>query len=389
MYISYLLLFIQFLHLNIFQNLRFCNGFTTSHTIISSKSINSISNNKILYKSIFTKLYAQNKSNLDLMKINSTNLSFSKTRDLESLIGEMSQEDKYNFLIQSYSTQLIDNGSIKPMNYSLLDTIGSLFNEMVINNYTPNIKSSQYLIDSAALSCDCIRISFAIQLSKAAGIIKAFGSCIGLLSQSPMQSTGSYDTNTAFKFPIPIDNREKEVFYAGIITGGILFWSLLGFVSFFDEDIKLWSNLAGALLIFATIYDLISRKAEGILLGIAGFDRLLLRDTERQSHIDASAFTIGYLLGLPCFCFQSSLVEAVKLLRSSDSSSVDKNLIVYKQNINKQQMFKLNDEFKLKDSGNIVDEKNLAFSRVLIWLMTPVTAEMLKYGKCVLSDPRK
>jgi hypothetical protein len=35
------------------------------------------------------------------------------------------------------------------------------------------------------------------------------------------------------------------------------------------------------------------------------------------------------------------------------------------------------------------DERLFGIGRVLIWLMAPVAAEQLKYGKTVLSDPRR
>lgn len=43
-------------------------------------------------------------------------------------------------------------------------------------------------------------------------------------------------------------------------------------------------------------------------------------------HCDSAAFLVGYLLGLPCFCFKPDVVEAVKLLREYPDS-----LNAYKQ----------------------------------------------------------
>ena len=53
---------------------------------------------------------------------------------------------------------------------------------------------------------------------------------------------------------------------------------------------------------------------------------MILSDNERQAHCDSSAFLVGYLLGLPCFCFKPDVVEAVKLLREYPDS-----LNAYKQ----------------------------------------------------------
>jgi hypothetical protein len=173
--------------------------------------------------------------------------------------------------------------------------------------------------------------------------------------------------------------------------------------------------------------DIFKRGAKGITAAIAGIDRLILKDNERQAHCDAASFLSGYLLGLPCFCYQSDVSEALKLLRESSEL-----LNVYKQK-------KINpNNFKLKSTGNFFstffseiisgksessssrnneinsndDEKNymkeknfakgsdsflmtlnqsnelksrqeeslINLGRVLIWLMAPVVAESLRYG---------
>jgi len=61
-------------------------------------------------------------------------------------------------------------------------------------------------------------------------------------------------------------------------------------------------------------------QGNSIRQAAAGLERLLLSDAERVAHCDASALLVGYLLGLPCFCFRPDVVEAVKLLRESVDS---------------------------------------------------------------------
>ena len=70
------------------------------------------------------------------------------------------------------------------------------------------------------------------------------------------------------------------------------------------------------------------RQGSSIRKAAAGLERLLLTDEERIAHCDGSALLVGYLLGLPCFCFRPDVVEAVKLLRESTDS-----LDAYKQPI--------------------------------------------------------
>ena len=62
------------------------------------------------------------------------------------------------------------------------------------------------------------------------------------------------------------------------------------------------------------------RQGSSIRKAAAGLERLLLSDDERVAHCDGSALLVGYLLGLPCFCYRPDVVEAVKLLRESPDS---------------------------------------------------------------------
>ena len=62
------------------------------------------------------------------------------------------------------------------------------------------------------------------------------------------------------------------------------------------------------------------RQGSSIRKAAAGLERLLLSDEERVAHCDGSALLVGYLLGLPCFCYRPDVVEAVKLLRESPDS---------------------------------------------------------------------
>lgn len=128
------------------------------------------------------------------------------------------------------------------------------------------------------------------------------------------------------------------------------------------------------------------------------------------------------LIGLPCFCFQPDLAEAIKMLKDNSNS-----LNIYKQPANTRKLIafetaSLTDGNKSEDSdkksigrGIEVEQSNplslfkssesirqvtlveakgtdeailippesksISLGRVLIWLMAPVAAEYLKYGK--------
>ena len=69
------------------------------------------------------------------------------------------------------------------------------------------------------------------------------------------------------------------------------------------------------MLLGAASLDVVFRQGSALRQAAAGLERLVLSDDERQSHCDGAAFLVGYLLGLPCFCFRPDVVEALKLLR--------------------------------------------------------------------------
>lgn len=148
--------------------------------------------------------------------------------------------------------------------------------------------------------------------------------------------------------------------------------------------------------------DVFMRQGVGIQLAIAGFDRLFLKDSDRQAHIDGSALLLGYLLGLPCFCFQPDVAEALKMLKDNVNSlnaykqtSRNKKLLVFDKDCKYLANYvttTVNDNTSLRTDimslnnpttyTDLVSPESKTFSlaRVLIWLMAPVAAESLKYG---------
>jgi len=126
-------------------------------------------------------------------------------------------------------------------------------------------------------------------------------------------------------------------------------------------------------------------------------------------------------LGLPCFCFQPDLVEAIKMLKDNSNS-----LNAYRQPISTTNIMSLDSLNKVNaDDGrvgvinrlkgsmgrgpgagsmnlgivkssiaadgdyviDIVQEANsMPLARVLVWLMAPVAAEYLKYGEMTFTS---
>jgi len=160
------------------------------------------------------------------------------------------------------------------------------------------------------------------------------------------------------------------------------------------------------------------RQGSSIRKAAAGLERLLLSDDERVAHCDGSALLVGYLMGLPCFCFRPDVVEAVKLLKESPDSldaykqpAAAKRRPVTGSSSSFMKMFQggLGDKRKPAESVSMsiqrvdldadlsiytdvgdkeaASQRLLRVGRLLIWLIAPVAAETMKYGKTIVSDP--
>ncbi|KAJ1419423.1 hypothetical protein B484DRAFT_400194 [Ochromonadaceae sp. CCMP2298] len=283
----------------------------------------------------------------------------------------------------------------------------------------------------------------AVRYVKAGGILRAFGAANGRLTTPVMRAADS----PLGAGGVPQDDREVEVFYAGLAAVGV--FSELGVQvgSAVNDDLHPWATLVGLALVGLGALDVSLRSGLGLRKAAAGVERLVLVDAERQAHCDGSAFLVGYLLGLPCFAFTPDVLEAVRLLRECPAA-----LDVYKQpaalkagmgmgmgrgggsitsSFNAlfkdfKKSLKMSDEeaeqegegkeSKGKGKGKEGDkggskkgqeldldqdldvyldsrdrgvDRRLGLGRVLVWMMAPVAGEYLKYGKTVLSDPRR
>ena len=198
-----------------------------------------------------------------------------------------------------------------------------------------------------------------------------------------------------------------------------------------EPDLHAYGTLLSSVALAIALADVFARSATGIKTVIAGIDRLILKDKDRENHSDSAAFLLGYILGLPCFCYQPDVKEALGMFLESRGSMevyrqpILKNILKSKDmkdgnsmsNSNGNSAGFIQDLFstfstsfkipsKQKDSSISsnatvgsssvgssiivppmstpdIDEENDLFGvgRVLVWLMAPVAAEVLKYGK--------
>jgi len=107
---------------------------------------------------------------------------------------------------------------------------------------------------------------------------------------------------------------------------------------------------------------------------VAGFTRILAEDTERSCRVEAAAFYIAYVLGLPCFAFQSNALEgAVLTVESSTPYKIPPDLDFLPSNTA--------DYDKLLTNEGVL--------KMLAWLFAPVSFEIGQHPQLLYSDPRE
>lgn len=347
-----------------------------------------------------------------------------KVSELGAMLDKLPLDEKYAMMIQSYATGILDKTNRG--DGSTMDSIESLYIEMLSSSVRPTQQTSQNLIDAASTFCNSAKLGRALQLGRASGNIKAFGAAAGQLT-TPITSATVASTLYVASPKLPTDDRESEIFCAALagITG--FTYLALQVLSVFDSDLHPWTTLVGVAALAIGGADVALTQGKNLKQAAAGFERLSLRDKERDAYTESSAFLVGYLLGLPCFCFQPDVSEALKLLRTCPGA-----LDVYKQpvammakarggsgssifggilggigitgqksnkaalatrdsNLDSQDKAEANARL-LKQFLNVDDSARadlLGLSRLLVWLVAPVAAETLKYGRSVVSDPRR
>ena len=96
---------------------------------------------------------------------------------------------------------------------------------------------------------------------------------------------------------------------------------------------------------------------EAIKLVASGLNRLFLKDPEREARVQAATFLVAYLLGLPCFCFNPNVLEAVRMAEVEELKDL------------------------LKSTAGL--------NRLLIYLLAPVAVEESNHLQLIISDPRQ
>lgn len=247
----------------------------------------------------------------------------SKASELTSMLESMPTSEKYSLLIQSYANKLLSDPN---RDATLLSTMESLYIEMIAGGSRPTDKSSELLITASSSFCNSAKLGRALQLTRASGAVKAFGVANGLLTTPILSASVASQLFASKGSKMMSDDRETEVVAAASVGVSVVLFFMLQVVGWIDSDVHPYATLWGCALVLAGAADVLLSQGGILKKAAAGLERLSLRDKQRDAHTEASAFLVGYLLGLPCFCFQPDVTEALKLLRSSPGA-----LDVYKQ----------------------------------------------------------
>ena len=293
---------------------------------------------------------------------------------LSSMLESLPEMEKYGLLIQSMSSQIVEDNDRKK-NSSNFDRIEALYTEMIGKSIKPSERSSQQVINAACTFYDCDVIGRAMRLVKQGHSCKAFGSGIGSLSEI------SFDTQ--YSVDLPSDNRKGEITAALLVLGGAASYVSLQVASVANSEAHPWATLVGVIIVLLAALDASFREGVGLKDVSSGLQRLVLQDDEREEFIEASGLTMGYLLGLPCFAFQPDVAEAINMLRTSRPA-----MDAYKMQAGKKISPFMSADVLASYEGNTADTVD-ALGRVLIWMSAPIAAETMKYGSTIIADPRK
>ena len=238
--------------------------------------------------------------------------------ELNRVMGSLNEAQKYELVLQSYGTSLLEEGG---RNNSALNSMNTLVREMVEKRVNPSRRSASILINAVSSFKSCEQLGESMRLLVAAGCLKVFGISIGGLTTPALKTDAA-----SFLSPVPSDDREQEVLYASIVGFMVLLWGGLEIASIFSQEADQLSWAVVLSSVFGIGLNVYFRGGKEIRLAALGLERLTLRDAQRESHCDGAAFLAGYVLGLPCFCFRPDFVEALRLVRDSPQT-----LDVYKQ----------------------------------------------------------
>mmetsp|Transcript_12166 Transcript_12166/g.17539 ORF Transcript_12166/g.17539 Transcript_12166/m.17539 type:complete len:528 (+) Transcript_12166:3-1586(+) len=329
-------------------------------------------------------------------------------------IKDSSETETINTAVDSYV-----QSAVSPL--GVMEQPLNLLQEMNARRVKASPRSVSALIDTAATTGNVRIMKLTLSLCTQNGSISNFGSLQATIKSLPNKNSissgifGIKQTKTREEImsdlqPMPRDDRMTEIsaalfvvltistalFLKGLVP--LLFdrdGQYILYTTFFPDIII--STLVGG-LVLDNFYDglrsllrMSNIFPKGFMLppkdtlpfgafqgkfskeAIAGLNRLITVDTERQCQSEAAAFFAAYSLGLPCFVFQPNALEAAVMIFESE-----KKMSQPTDSGSESSVYPLDSLFS--DTGVL---------KILIWLLAPVAMEGLKHTQLIFSDPRE
>jgi len=209
------------------------------------------------------------------------------------------------------------------------------------------------LVDAAVATKDSKRVQDVLSVAKRSGGARAYGTSSNA-PRLPPSSAQAFQSSLQSCPELPPDDRATETAVA------LAALACVGFPALAEVAASITGGDAPGPATLTLVADALAFGADAYLLQgeiskkvVAGVDRLASRDSRREAECEAASFDLGYRLGLPCFAFAPSAVEA------AGAAVVD----------------------------GAVDENRVR--ALLVWLCAPVACERRKHRKLLASDPRQ
>ena len=209
------------------------------------------------------------------------------------------------------------------------------------------------LVNAAVATKNARKVDDVLTVAKRSGGARSYGSAAGS-PRLPPSSPQAFQSSLQSCPELPTDDRATET------AAALAALACVGFPALAEVAASITGGDAPGPATFTLVADAAAFGADAYLLGGeiakkagAGVDRLLARDARREAECEAASFDLGYRLGLPCFAFSPTAVEAANA--AVVDGSVDENRV----------------------------------RALLVWLCAPVACERRKHRKLLASDPRQ
>eukprot|EP00903_Cladosiphon_okamuranus_P016116 g14873.t1 len=278
------------------------------------------------------------------------------TASLERVMDGLGESEKYNAVLQGVSSLLMGKKKGGSAANGAFEEVFQLLDEMHANRIKCTIRTASAVVDAATATANIGIITEVFAKIRRAGVGQKFSRDLGRLSLLPTEPSKKRKALQGLA-PVPDDDRAEEIGYAAsfmLLVGSDFSWEGVGQVMHYDTTIP---TVIGAITAAAVAIDVWKRAGCTSKMVLNGMNRLFLKDVERESRAEAGAFLAAYMTGLPCFAFQPSAVEALRMAADPDMAEVFL-------------------------SGNGVH-------RILVWLLAGVAGEGLVHRQMIASDPRQ